>query len=119
MPAFPSFPLAAPDADLHARMYGWARDLFPICRSLSEDLRRAPAEGDDDAAKAEITFDTGFVANFVLWRETGYFDTQAQFKELLHLWSLAVEEHYYLTYPLLFSWMIWSRSRARLSRSMR
>src|ERR1035438_4454968 len=30
----------------------------------------------------------GFVSNFVLWSEAGYFDTSAHTKPLLHLWSL-------------------------------
>ncbi|WP_150305357.1 acyltransferase family protein [Pseudomonas saliphila] len=43
----------------------------------------------------------GFVANIVLWQETGYFDTAAEFKPLLHLWSLGVEEQFYLFWPVL------------------
>jgi peptidoglycan/LPS O-acetylase OafA/YrhL len=43
----------------------------------------------------------GFVANFVLWRESGYFDAPAQLKPLLHLWSLGIEEQFYLVWPLL------------------
>lgn len=42
-----------------------------------------------------------FVANIVLWQETGYFDTAAEFKPLLHLWSLGVEEQFYLFWPVL------------------
>lgn len=42
----------------------------------------------------------GFVQNFVLWKEHGYFDSASQLKPLLHLWSLAIEEQYYLIYPL-------------------
>jgi peptidoglycan/LPS O-acetylase OafA/YrhL len=42
-----------------------------------------------------------FVANVALWRETGYFDTAAELKPLLHLWSLGVEEQFYMVWPLL------------------
>ena len=43
----------------------------------------------------------GFVQNFVLWREAGYFDVASEQKPLMHLWSLAVEEQFYLIFPLL------------------
>jgi peptidoglycan/LPS O-acetylase OafA/YrhL len=43
----------------------------------------------------------GFVSNFMLYSEAGYFDTQAELKPLLHLWSLGVEEQYYLLWPLM------------------
>lgn len=41
-----------------------------------------------------------FVANFVLKREAGYFDISADLKPLLHLWSLAIEEQFYIFWPL-------------------
>lgn len=44
---------------------------------------------------------TGFVLNLMLYSEIGYFDTQAITKPLLHLWSLGVEEQFYLVWPLL------------------
>lgn len=43
----------------------------------------------------------GFVANFVLWNEVGYFDTAAETKPLLHLWSLGIEEQFYIFWPVL------------------
>ena len=42
-----------------------------------------------------------FTSNFMLWREAGYFDAEAINKPLLHLWSLAIEEQFYLIFPLL------------------
>jgi peptidoglycan/LPS O-acetylase OafA/YrhL len=41
----------------------------------------------------------GFAANFEFWRESGYFDVAAAEKPLLHLWSIAVEEQFYLVFP--------------------
>jgi peptidoglycan/LPS O-acetylase OafA/YrhL len=48
----------------------------------------------------------GFVSNFVLWREAGYFDGASDSKPLLHLWSLGIEEQFYLLWPLL-AWLAW------------
>ena len=42
-----------------------------------------------------------FVSNLVLWTEAGYFDQSSEFKPLLHLWSLGIEEQFYLVWPLL------------------
>jgi peptidoglycan/LPS O-acetylase OafA/YrhL len=42
-----------------------------------------------------------FATNFELWRESGYFDAAARSKPLLHLWTIAVEEQFYLLFPLL------------------
>ncbi|MBL0172951.1 MAG: acyltransferase [Gemmatimonadaceae bacterium] len=42
-----------------------------------------------------------FSSNLLLWREVGYFDGTAVAKPLLHLWSLGVEEQFYLLWPLI------------------
>lgn len=41
-----------------------------------------------------------FISNVVLWRESGYFDAAAGLKPLLHLWSLGIEEQFYIIWPL-------------------
>ena len=47
-----------------------------------------------------------FASNILFWRESGYFAAAAEEKPLLHTWSLAVEEQYYLFFPvfLIFAW---------------
>ncbi|WP_077928359.1 acyltransferase family protein [Wohlfahrtiimonas populi] len=40
-----------------------------------------------------------FISNFLFWRESGYFDTSAISKPLLHTWSLSVEWQFYIIYP--------------------
>ncbi|MEP3477693.1 MAG: acyltransferase family protein [Fuerstiella sp.] len=44
-----------------------------------------------------------FASNIFFWRESGYFEGPADEKPLLHTWSLAVEEQFYLFLPLLLS----------------
>jgi len=55
----------------------------------------------------------GFVANLTLWSESGYFDAAAELKPLLHLWSLGVEEQFYLAWPLVL-WLGWKFRKASL-----
>ncbi|RTR32622.1 acyltransferase family protein [Shewanella atlantica] len=47
-----------------------------------------------------------FSSNILFWLESDYFDTAAELKPLLHTWSLAVEEQYYIFFPLflMFTW---------------
>jgi peptidoglycan/LPS O-acetylase OafA/YrhL len=42
-----------------------------------------------------------FVSNILFWRESGYFDAAADFKPLLHTWSLSIEEQFYIFFPVL------------------
>ncbi|MDI9313802.1 MAG: acyltransferase family protein [Hydrotalea sp.] len=44
---------------------------------------------------------TAFISNFFFWNEVGYFDNSANTKPLLHLWSLAIEEQFYIIFPCL------------------
>lgn len=53
-----------------------------------------------------------FASNILFWRESGYFDTAAELKPLLHTWSLAAEEQYYVLFPLflMLFWRLGKRS---------
>ena len=42
-----------------------------------------------------------YISNFILAGEAGYFDTSAELKPLLHLWSLSIEEQFYMVFPFL------------------
>ena len=49
-----------------------------------------------------------FSSNILFWWESGYFDTAAELKPLLHTWSLALEEQYYILFPvfLMLTWRL-------------
>jgi peptidoglycan/LPS O-acetylase OafA/YrhL len=48
-----------------------------------------------------ITGGVAFVSNLINWNEAGYFDNAAETKPLLHLWSLGVEEQFYIVFPVI------------------
>jgi peptidoglycan/LPS O-acetylase OafA/YrhL len=56
----------------------------------------------------------GFVSNFLFWNEAGYFDKSAETKPLLHIWSLGVEEQFYIVWPLLL-YLTWKRKIGSLT----
>lgn len=54
-----------------------------------------------------------FFPNILFWSQAGYFDQVAETKPLLHLWSLGVEEQFYLVWPWLLL-LIWHRPKAKI-----
>lgn len=47
-----------------------------------------------------------FSSNILFWTESGYWGVENELKPLLHTWSLAVEEQYYVLFPL-FLMLMW------------
>lgn len=53
------------------------------------------------AFSKSVTSTTLFYSNILFWKEAGYFEGPSTLKPLLHTWSLAVEEQFYIFFPLI------------------
>ncbi|MBC7956787.1 MAG: acyltransferase [Cytophagales bacterium] len=88
--------------DFYARR---ARRIFPaLCLVLLACLVFSALFTPPSVARmvgTHIAAGAGFVSNIVLWKEAGYFDAASEAKPLLHLWSLGIEEQFYLVWPLI------------------
>ncbi len=54
-----------------------------------------------------------FISNILFWHENGYFAAASEEKPLLHTWSLAIEEQYYLIFPI-FLILVWRFGKNRV-----
>ena len=68
---------------------------------------------DLNAFLKSVTATVFFVSNFYFWRNNGYFDPASEETPLLHTWSLAVEEQYYLFFPI-FLILVWRFGKNRM-----
>lgn len=58
-----------------------------------------------------VFFGAAFLSNIAIWSETGYFGIAATLKPLLHLWSLGIEEQFYILWPA----MLWLAFHFRIA----
>jgi peptidoglycan/LPS O-acetylase OafA/YrhL len=88
------------------------RRIFPaLCLVLTASLAAGwfillPDEW--QSLTAQVLAGAGFLSNALLARDAGYFDAAAHTKPLLHLWSLAIEEQFYIFWPLTLL-LLWKR----------
>ena len=54
-----------------------------------------------------------FSSNVLFWLQSGYFDSAAALKPLIHTWSLSVEEQFYIIFPIFLS-MLWFLKKTAL-----
>ncbi len=54
-----------------------------------------------------------FISNLVFWRNSGYFDATAEYQPLIHTWSLAVEEQFYIIFPV-FIMLVWRLAKFQI-----
>lgn len=88
----------------------WARRARRIIPALSVVLLVTLALGwllltakDFSELGRTVRYQALFVSNILFMREDGYFEPASELKPLLHTWSLAVEEQYYIFFPLLMA----------------
>lgn len=86
----------------------WARRARRIIPALSVVLLASLALGwllltakDFSELGRTVRYQALFISNILFMREDGYFQPASDLKPLLHTWSLAVEEQYYIFFPLL------------------
>ncbi|WP_018927570.1 acyltransferase family protein [Pseudomonas umsongensis] len=86
----------------------WARRARRIIPALSVVLLATLALGwllltakDFSELGRTVRYQSLFISNILFMREDGYFQPASELKPLLHTWSLAVEEQYYIFFPLL------------------
>ena len=56
-----------------------------------------------------------YLANILLWSRSGYFQSSSEYDPMLHMWSLSVEEQFYIFYPILLLVIVRSLKRNPLA----
>lgn len=79
-----------------------------VCSLIAPFILVMP--GEFEAFANEVAYSALMVVNHLFLDQQGYFDRGADTKVLLHLWSLAVEEQFYIVSPLLITALYWMKS---------
>jgi peptidoglycan/LPS O-acetylase OafA/YrhL len=110
------------EADRFQLLTFWERRVRRIMPALVPVLLACVAAGwcrlfpfDFKQLGASVFAQALLISNVNLWHASGYFAEASELKPLLHTWSLAVEQQFYVLFPLLFTLLgRWTRQRLRL-----